>query len=352
MSVETMKCPNCGGDLIFDPSKQDFKCEYCLSRFTQAVLDTMKSKPKSENADEAQKEAPQREANDPTMFTCPSCGAQVVTDLTTAADFCFYCHSHVTVSGRLEGEYLPDKILPFEISKDEAIKKFEEFVRKKKFVVKDFFSKKQIEALTGIYYPFWQTDCECDVDMRGSSRKLRVWRVGDIEYTETSTYDLIRKGKIAFDDITIKALKSSNTELMEGVQPFGIATKKFDTKFLAGFQAQMRDIEKDEMSQSIPAILDNECRNQLFASCHNGTIVGEPTINRTVTKTNSDYVLLPVWVMTYYYGSSKNKYYFSINGQNGKVCGNLPVDTGKLALFSGAIAAAVAAVMMILGYFA
>ncbi len=31
MAVISFKCPNCDGELIFDPSTQKYKCEYCNS---------------------------------------------------------------------------------------------------------------------------------------------------------------------------------------------------------------------------------------------------------------------------------------------------------------------------------
>ena len=57
------------------------------------------------------------------------------------------------------------------------------------------------------------------------------------------------------------------------------------------------------------------------------------------------YVLLPVWVLTYRAGNGK-MYYYALNGQTGNVCGILPVDYAKLALWclglGGAAAAAAA----------
>ena len=35
MSAVSYKCPNCGGELIFDPQTQKYKCEYCFSYFTE-----------------------------------------------------------------------------------------------------------------------------------------------------------------------------------------------------------------------------------------------------------------------------------------------------------------------------
>ena len=63
--------------------------------------------------------------------------------------FCYYCHNPVVLGKRLEGSYLPNKIIPFEIGREDAEKKFLDFVSKKKYVPKAFFNKKQIESMTG-----------------------------------------------------------------------------------------------------------------------------------------------------------------------------------------------------------
>ena len=66
MEVITYKCPNCGGDLTFDPASGKYKCEYCLSSFTQEEAE--KANPKAAEAlngeDDAAgaQEAPMREA--------------------------------------------------------------------------------------------------------------------------------------------------------------------------------------------------------------------------------------------------------------------------------------------------
>ena len=55
MAVISFKCPNCDGELIFDPSTQKYKCEYCFSLFSQEELDAMKPAQTTEpqNADAA-----------------------------------------------------------------------------------------------------------------------------------------------------------------------------------------------------------------------------------------------------------------------------------------------------------
>ena len=103
MAVITYKCPNCDGGLIFDPESQKFHCEYCLSYFSEEEL--RNNAPASENEAKASEQAQEAQVtqeapNTSVIYTCPSCGAEVVTDETTAATFCFYCLNPVVLSGR------------------------------------------------------------------------------------------------------------------------------------------------------------------------------------------------------------------------------------------------------------
>ena len=48
MEIQSYKCPNCGGGLVFDPKTQKFKCEYCLSAFTEETLKEMEEAARSQ----------------------------------------------------------------------------------------------------------------------------------------------------------------------------------------------------------------------------------------------------------------------------------------------------------------
>ena len=56
------------------------------------------------------------------------------------------------LSGRLSGEYMPDFVLPFKISKEQAIEKFLSFARKKRFIPKDFFEKNQVYVILHSFF--------------------------------------------------------------------------------------------------------------------------------------------------------------------------------------------------------
>lgn len=227
MAVISFKCPNCDGELIFDPSTQKYKCEYCFSLFSQEELDAMKPAQTTEpqNADaagagkasgkpedkkqsqpgnkagsgtekdntenkESDKEAG-KEA-DAVTYTCPSCGAQIVTDATTAATFCYYCHNPVVLGGRLEGKFLPDQVIPFSVSREDAEKGFKDYVCKKNLSHVPFITKSRSRASqvyifhTGITIPDWREKCRARREMSacGEPETRNIRRQSIIRYQE------------------------------------------------------------------------------------------------------------------------------------------------------------------------
>ncbi|MDD3796234.1 MAG: TFIIB-type zinc ribbon-containing protein [Lachnospiraceae bacterium] len=376
MAAITYKCPNCGGELTFDPSSQKYKCEYCMSKFTQEELDAMAPKEGEERADNAGGSQTES-ASDPSgggmpkdsqadgsesgagktgdagsamVYTCPSCGAEIVTDETTAATFCYYCHNPVVLSGRLSGEYMPNKVIPFAIDKKEATKQFMEYVGRKKFVPKAFFNKSQIEKLSGVYFPYWQYSCQVDGEADGEGTRTRVWRAGETEYTETSIYRLERRGDIALRNMTKNALKKSDKALVEGVQPYRIdEAKEFSMGYLSGFQAEKRDMEKSEFEVQMHQDAEEYSKRLLRDTMEGYSTVTVQSSHVEFRKEEWKYLLLPVWVLTYS-GRNDKVYYYALNGQNGNVCGKLPVDYGKLGIVSGITAAVVFVIGLIGGY--
>lgn len=345
MAALTYKCPNCGGGMVFDPEKQNYACEYCLSEFSQEELEALTPDAQEEEKEEIFEQAEKGEA---VVYTCPSCGAEIATDETTAATFCYYCHNPVVLSGKLSGEQMPALVVPFKITQEQAKDRFVSWIGKKKYVPSAFFSKKQIEMLSGIYFPYWTYDCTMQGGLNGTARDLRVWRTGDMEYTETKVFSIRRAGQISLHDISRNALKKSQGKMMEGILPFDLSeAKDFHTGYLSGFQAEVKDLEKESFESDIAAEVSGYAKNLLA-----GTVTSHG--NFTVDNFHSDiqkriwhYVLLPVWILTY--RSGKDMYYFAMNGQTGEICGKLPIDTKKLGVTCAGIFAVVTALVTLIG---
>lgn len=356
--ILTYKCPNCGGGLQFDPNTQKYKCEFCFSIFTQEELeelypeDTKKQEETGEQEGtkgpgdgEEQKDARKQkedteksEEADAVLYQCPNCGAQIVTDETTAATFCYYCHNPVVLSGRVSGTFQPNEVIPFAIDRKKAEQIFVDWIHKKRFVPNDFFSKSQIEKLSGIYFPYWMFDCQIDGSLSGEGTKIRTWQTGDRRYTETKRFSVSRSGRMDVKNIARNALQKADKDLIEGVLPYDMAqVQPFSTGYLSGFGAEKRDMESAAFKDDLHTELEQYARADLKGQAESG--YSRLMIQHQDVQIRNEvwnYVLLPVWVLTYQDKVRDKVYYFALNGQTGKICGQLPVDQKKLMiLFAG-----------------
>ncbi|MDO4454002.1 MAG: TFIIB-type zinc ribbon-containing protein [Eubacteriales bacterium] len=350
MAAVSYHCPNCGGELRFDPTIQRYKCDYCGSDFEVEEKKEMERETAESYSFDAGED--KREEFEGMVYTCPSCGAEIVTDETTAATVCYYCHTPVVLSGKLSGEYMPDAILPFAFDKKEAERRFLQFVKTKKYVPARFFQKKQIEMLKGVYFPFWVCECKAEGNLRGEGVRTRVWRQGDIEFTERNTYHVERAGQAEFKNIVKNALGKAKNDLTQGVHPFDLAqAKPFSMGYLAGFQAEKRDIEKRELEDEVEREVKNHTKKMLEQSMGGYSVKNIDSCFVHMIEEKWKYVLVPVWTLTYK-GKNNEVYYYAMNGQDGKICGKFPISYKKLWLHSGLLAVAVMILCMIGGYLA
>ncbi len=369
MATLSIKCPNCGGGLQFDPASQNYECEYCLSKFTQEELEKIAPEIKGEEKDKqagADSLNPEQLGNsqendsqksdstekEAVVYTCPSCGAEIVTDETTAASFCFYCQNPVILQGRLNGKYHPDYVIPFALDKEKAERIFLDWLKKKRFVPSDFYAPQQIEKMTGVYFPYWLYSCQVDGKLKAQGTKVRTWRKGDIQYTETQRYDVSRSGTIGINHVTRNALKKADKKLVEGVMPFDTKSiKPFSMGFLSGFFAEKRDMEQNQFLTDVEQEVRSFAEDNLQSSIGGYSSMNISSQETKIKDSRWEYALLPVWTLTYKEAKTGEIYYFACNGQSGKVCGKLPVDNKKLMFFFAELFVPLFAILLVVGYF-
>lgn len=343
MATVNYKCPNCGGPLKFNPDKQMFSCEYCLTDFSEKKIQELyaQQETKKSQAETAEEKAQQNKKNnenteskpeeEAVVYTCPSCGAEVVTTASTAATTCFYCQNPVVLGGRLSGEYKPDRIIPFALSKDKAVETFTEMCKKKWFLPKDFLSESQFGKFSGVYFPYWYVDAQKQATMTAIGKKIKTWTAGRKTYTETSTYRVVRGGDLVIKNVFERALKSQDRDMLQCVHPFDLnKSQPFSMSYLSGFQAEKRDIERAEIEPVMQDRLSDYCKQILKNNMKGYTGINPESYSDKTDLESWNYDLLPVWITTYKY---KDKILpFAINGQTGKTFGKLPTSPAKLAI--------------------
>ena len=346
-TIITYKCPNCDAGLLFDAETQLFKCEFCLSKFTETELNNTKS------AKNAESKAKETEAfrSEILEYRCSACGAEVIAEKNTAADFCYYCHNPIVLTDKVTGEFKPTRIIPFKFDKEEAKQSLLRFVKKRWFVPKDYFSIESIDKISGVYYPFWVTDADTDSEMRGIGKNVRTWRSGDYRYTETTTYAVYRRGDIHFEDITTSAISTEDKAMLEGILPYPVEDyQDFAMPYLQGYVAKKRDIDREALQGEVKARMNSYART-LLERTTSYTSLDVHNLDVSIQKSHWEYSLMPIWILTYKKKHKKTPkkdktYVYAMNGSTGKVYGEMPVSIPKLAL--AALGAAVGAGL--LGY--
>ena len=307
------------------------KCPFCDTEFEVEALQELDAALKQEKPSdftwESQPEDQwsEEETQNLRSFICQSCGGEIVGDLNTAATSCPYCDNPVVVPARFTGTLRPDLVVPFKLSKQQAKEALSRHLLKKPLLPKLFKSQNRIEGIQGIYVPFWLFDTDVSANIRYKATRVHTWSDSNYTYTRTSFYNLLRAGTMSFDNVPVDASSKMANELMESIEPYDLSQGvDFQTAYLAGYLADKFDVEADVCKTRANQRIQTSTEES-FAQ----TTVGYATVTPVHTDVQLSggrvrYALLPAWILTTRW---QNKVYtFAMNGQTGKMVGNLPID--------------------------
>lgn len=367
--VTNYQCPACTGPLHYSAKSGKLACDYCGSSFDVAEIEALYARKETEaaaakQAADAKAEAAQAakaeaaeaaaasggwdtsdlsrdwgaEADGLRVYSCPSCGAELICDQSTAATACPYCGNPAIVPGQFSGALRPDYILPFRLSKDDAVQALRAHYKGKPFLPRSFTSANHIEQIQGVYVPFWLFDGGAEGAASYRASNTNVFETGDYEITETRHYHVVRAGSLAFEKIPVDASSKMPDDHMDSIEPFDYAQlRPFSTAYLPGYLADKYDVTIDDSRDRA----DTRCRETL-AQALRDTVTGYGACvtereDIALRRSKVHYALLPVWMLsTKWHGQD---FLFAMNGQTGKLVGDLPTDRGRFWGMFAAIAA-------------
>lgn len=347
MSVIIIKCNNCGGPLEFKVETQNWICDYCLSEFSeQEVKESLKNEQSFAEAAISKESLVQSQEEDleytekATGYMCESCGAELVTDDTTAATFCCFCHSPTIIKRRLEGEYRPEKVLPFKLTREQAIEIFKKWAKRKPLLPRFFTTSSQVEKMTAIYVPFWLFDSLVSGEVRAEGVKISSYTRGNYKITEEKYYHVAREGTAVFKAVPADGSKKMDDELMHILEPYDYSElKDFCISYLSGYLAEKYDMDQNDVYGRVTKIMRTNLGTILQDTIKGYNQVKLKKINAKFSNVKATYVLLPVWLITFNFKGES--YMFAMNGQTGKIAGQLPLSTAKGASWFGLVAVSV-----------
>ena len=243
-----------------------------------------------------------------------------------------YCDHYIILNPRVEGDFKPNRIIPFKYGKE----KIKELIRTKFkesiFAPADFLSEVKLNGMTGEYVPFWMYNYDTNYTYAGQGTVVRCWTDGDTEYTEKSLYKITRDLDIDYRDVPVDASIKMPDNIMDLLEPYNYnELETFKPEYMSGYLE-----EKYNMNWNV---IEGRAKQKMGSSAQNlvnDTISGYDTVskksdNLKVIKAEHNYDLLPVWKYIYTY--KDQTYPFFINGQTGKVIGKVPVSKVKVLVY-------------------
>ena len=354
--LQEYKCPCCGGGITFDSKVQKMKCPYCGTEFE---MDTLLKYDEELNSDAAEKmdwenstsQEWGEEADDMKVYSCDSCGGEVVADETTAATFCPYCGNPVIMKGSIKGTLKPEYIIPFKYDKKSAMERFASHLKGKRLLPRVFKSEAHIQEIKGLYVPYWIFDTKADAHMRYKATRTSSWSDSEYVYTKTSYYAVMREGDIAFAHVPVDGSSKMPDDMMESIEPFDFSEAvPFQSAYFSGYYADKYDVDRDSCAGRA-----NDRVRRSTDDSFRSTVVGYTSVvsdggSIQLRDDKASYAMYPVWLLTTKWHDQT--YLFAMNGQTGKFVGDLPVDKSAMwKYFFGTFAGTAAVVLGALSAF-
>ena len=357
--VTNYQCPACTGPLHFDGASGKLKCDYCGSEFEpeavekiladkQAAAAAAASQPKWNSAG-AGAEWAEDEASKMKAYSCPSCGAQLVCDDTTAATSCPYCGNPTVVPGNFSGMLRPDYILPFKKSKEDAAAALKAFYKGKKLLPKGFAAANHIEEVKGVYVPFWLFDAKANAHIVFDGRKIFIAEHGDDTVTTTRHYRVERGGDVAFARVPVDGSSKLPNAHMDAIEPFDYnELKDFSAAYMPGFLAEKYDVDAQACEPRATERIRNSTISAFEETCSEYDELDPEITNIDLSDSSVKYALLPVWMLSTKW--QDKSFLFAMNGQTGRLVGDLPVSMQKFWLWFAGISLPLMAILGLIMY--
>ena len=322
------RCVNCGGNVVYDPAKKKMVCLSCGGSDCQELV-------------------PSQEP-----VICINCGSQIPYTEYQSAGRCPSCGTYLLRDDKVNYPYGADVILPFKISKHEAEEKLRNEFGKKLFIPGTFLSQKTLEALKGVYVPFWMYDYDSDVAYEAIGTKVRSWTSGDKRYTETSYFDVGRSLHVNYEGIPVDASIAMEDGIMDLMEPYNYKElMQHDNKYLSGFDAETYNMPPNEVEPRAQAKAEKANRDWVRSTTTGYSSLTNERFRNNNRLTGTKFGLMPVWVYEYRFQGKNYKFY--VNGQTGKCVGTEPKSMSKAvgltALLFGAAFVLLDGLSMLLG---
>jgi DNA-directed RNA polymerase subunit RPC12/RpoP len=304
VSVVVVRCPQCGGRLGHAPGAETVQCRHCGHRIRLQGADPPGWRAPSITTLRLMRRYRGRAWDEVEhILHCQTCGAEL-TRSRHLTQRCTYCGStHVLAEDDPRILQQPDSLFPFEIDEKGAADAVRGAGR----------ADLEIEALQGLYVPFWLFDGVVEV------RWLQTYK--------DQAPDSVREDKLTYNNMFFPAVDVPPPSLLDEIPPFHLyRLVSYQAHFLADWPAQLPSLDVEVVAEdacdAMLALAHRRSGLPVKAQVSWDRDEDKPTpsqVSRSFQVSGVTYqlVLVPVWGALLRLGEKRRL--ALVNGQTGRV---------------------------------
>ncbi|MBR4262581.1 MAG: TFIIB-type zinc ribbon-containing protein [Bacilli bacterium] len=349
------KCPKCGStDISTNVKKGCLRCNFCRYEFDPQKIEGLETDISKLEGQIIASGATDivADTKDVLTFKCSSCGAEVVIDTKDQLQArCHWCRNTLSVNQQIPNGAVPDVVLPFSITKEQAKAKIEEFVGKRKFFAHPVFTQEfKSDNVMGVYFPYMLIDVNAHANFSGEGEhQTRMYYVSLGENRREARYDadryhVEREFDIAINGLSIESNssrldnsdKTKTNNIINSIMPFDVENcVKYNANYLNGYTSERRDTNVEGLKDVVDAQSKDVARfaaNDYLKNYDRGVCWETEDFKIKGQQWKTAY--LPVWLYSYYQKDKNLMHYVAVNARTLETMGSVPINYTKLFLIS------------------
>ena len=329
-------CPNCGGQLRYSPEVAKLSCTSCSSLF-----DVEEYKPDdSIGTDNV----------NTNLFICPTCGGEIQLIDNDGMAFCPFCGNQATMQENFSSKGTPKYILPFTYSKKDVKNQFSEYTKDIHFIPDGLLEQENIDKMVAMYVPYYLYNYQIDKTIVYDG--IKKYSTEDFYITDKAEITVeMRVGSMMVPYDASQGLDDSIVCLIE---PFPInELKPFNPNYLAGAFVENSSVDLDLYEKEASKLVVDRLLQKASFENHGyrcnyfgGIEAIRGQIESGVKETDIHGSYFPFYFLT---SKCKDRVSYSIiNGYNGTVYTDIPIDKRKL--FTASLKASIVTFIVLIGF--
>lgn len=284
----TIYCKSCGAPAQFDIIKQNYRCLSCDSEMTQqesvSDLHAIRKRVREELSQGLV-------SSGQVLYECASCGAKITQSQDSVIHKCDFCGAKVVGREMLETDHLPESIIPFFITLDEAKERVKSWA-KRNDTKESKIMLSNLNQLTGYYLPYQMVQGPVSLDVYREDASRRYYAEGYVSAKAVNTSQQL-------DNLVLDAMEPYEWSKLEPLR----------LEYLAGQKVKLQDISAKKAEDRVKEEVEEDCYELLCKELHSDGIRSSASVGRASIVP----ALLPAYILR------THGLLLAVNGQTGRV---------------------------------